>query len=130
MPATVNDTRLPVVSDDLFLQKPITRLVFAWTSVAAGTVTQATTHAYSGLIRRVVTVPDPVAIPTNLYNVQLNDADGLDLLMTLGAGRSNVNTQQIQPLINTQLLAINSVLTLQIQNAGMVTQGQVIVYIE
>ena len=55
----------------------------------------------------------------------------MDLLLTGGANRSDVNTEQFCPYLSTYArVAVNSTLTIVVAGAGAVNIGQLIVYIE
>jgi len=101
---------------------------FAWTSSAGGAADGTTTYAYNGELLRVVTIPGTGGDqPTNLYDVVLNDADGLDLLFGNGANRSNAAAEQIAA---SNLGAVaNDKLTLGVTNAGNTKKGTVVAYI-
>ncbi len=130
MPATITVLRNPPHVDNV-AQKAITRLVFDWVADGVGDVNVATIVAYSGEILRVVTIPSAIVVPNNLYDVELRDSDGIDLLLTGGANRSDVNTEQFCPHLSTySRVAMNSVLTIVVANAGATRGGQLIIYIE
>lgn len=106
----------------------VKKIALAWTSDAAGAADGVTLGAYSGEIRRLVTVPSGGGTaPTDLYDVTLNDEDGVDVLLGAGADRSSTVTQQV----NAGSLGIvaNDKLTLAVRNAGNAKQGTVYLYV-
>lgn len=108
---------------------PSTKKVkFAWTSDASGDADGSTTAVFSGKIVQVTTVPSGVAAPTDNYDVEVRDADGVDLLAGAGANRDEANTEHITSASVGAVCA--SALTLVVSNAGNATQGTVYVYIE
>jgi hypothetical protein len=79
-------------------------------------------------VQRVATVPGTAGgQPTNLYGATLLDDDGIDVLYGNGAGRSNVNTEQILPA-NLGHIA-GSRLYLHVTAAGAAKAGTLIAYI-
>ena len=60
---------------------------FSWTSAADGTATEISPQM-GGLLYRVVNAPNTGATqPTNLYDLTLTDAHGLDMLGGAGANQ-------------------------------------------
>jgi hypothetical protein len=114
-------------------QETIRQLRLAWTSDAAGAVSGTLVHA-SGELVRVVFIPGTGGVvPTTLYDVTIEDADGLDVLAGKGANLSEVNKTQIVPLIGDgtttqQRVALSSTLELKVANAGNAKQGTVVLY--
>lgn len=106
---------------------PVQKVRFDWTSSAAGAADLQTAHAYNGAIERLVTIPDGVAAPTNLYDVAVNDEDGTDVLMGAGADRATATTEQV--LASSLGVVANDKLYLHVTNAGNAKAGTVIVYI-
>lgn len=105
----------------------VKKIIFAWTSDADGAADGITTKVYAGEVIRLVTVPSGVAAPTNLYDIQVLDADGLDVLAMGGANRSTLNTEQV---LEASLGCVaNSKLALSIANAGNAKAGTVYLYI-
>lgn len=94
----------------------VKRIKFTWTcDDATGAVTSAlTTKTYDGEILRLVTDPGTPA-PTALYDVEIQDADGFDVLIGQGANRSATVTESVA----TGLGATHpSKLKLVVTNAG------------
>lgn len=126
----------------------IVKHVFEWTSDGSGNATLASGvlgsnglisqgAAVSGAIARVVFIPSATAAPTNLYDVTLTDADGVDVLSGQGANLSDTAAYSVCPGIplkdgtttSTILVIVNSVLTLNVSNAGASKSGKVVVYV-
>lgn len=105
----------------------VKKVKFEWTSDAAGAADAVTSNAYSGVIERLVTIPDGAAAPTTLYDVVVNDEDSTNVLMGAGADRSATVTEQV--LASSLGIVANDVLTLAVTNAGATKKGIVILYI-
>lgn len=105
----------------------VKKITFAWTSDASGDVNgTATTHAYDGRLIAVTTDPGATA-PTDNYDLELRDADGVDVLLGQGANRDTANTEY---LLEATLGAVaSSKLTLVITSAGSAKQGTVVVWL-
>ena len=107
----------------------IKKVKFVWVSAADGTASGTTTGVYSGLIERLVTIPDAdAAAPTADYDVAVNDEDATDVLMGGGADRSATATEQV--LASSLGAVANDTLSLAISSAGDTKGGTVIVYIK
>ena len=107
----------------------IKKITFTWTSSAAGAADGATSGTYTGELVRVVQVPDGGGTqPTDLYDVEVTDADGADVLHGLGANLSNAaaTNKAAKDGLGT---VVNSVLTLAVTNAGNAKGGKTIVYL-
>lgn len=105
------------------------KIKWAWTCTNAGVVTGVTTvNKFTGVLERLVTVPDAVSAPTDNYDVAINDSDGLDVLMGAGVNRDTANTEQV--LASSLGCCLDSKLTLEITNAGNATKGVVYLYIK
>jgi hypothetical protein len=106
---------------------PVKKIIFDWTSDAAGDATGTTTNAYTGELLRFITVPDGVSAPTALYDVVINDEDSTDALIAAGANRSATVTEQV---IASSLGAVaNDKLTIVVSNAGNTKKGKAYLYI-
>ncbi len=105
------------------------KITWAWTCDASGNASgQSTTNAYSGELRRQVTVPGTAGVqPTDQYDLTLLDEDSTDVLMGAGANRSNVNTEQV--LASSLGVVANDKLQLTVANAGNAKSGTVYIYI-
>lgn len=108
----------------------IHKVKFAWTSSAGGAADGATDGFYTGEIVRVVQIPAAGGTqPTNAYDVVVNDADGADALVALGADLSNA--AQTSKTYKDGLGAVaNTQLTLAVTNAGNAKAGQTILYLK
>lgn len=107
----------------------VKKITFDWLSSALGAADATTTLAYDGLLERVVFIPDSGGTqPTNLYDVVLNDPNGIDVLNGQGANLSNVAASVV--LASSGLMAVaGEKLTLGVTNAGDSKGGMVIVYL-
>lgn len=106
------------------------KVTFDWTSSDGGAADATTTKSYSGIVWRVVLIPDEGDTqPDNLYDVVLNDDDDIDILAGAGADASNTAGEQIGPAIGAVSAISSSKLTLGVTNAGAANGGKVIVYI-
>lgn len=107
----------------------VKKVTFTWSSSAGGAADGATTYAYDGEILEAVQFPDGGGTqPTNLYDVVVNDADGIDVLGGLGANLSNA-ANTIKQFKDGLLCVAGSALTLAVTNAGDAKGGKVILYI-
>ena len=111
------------------------KVTLDWASDAAGAVNGTKTKALSGVISRVVFVPDSGGTqPTNLYDVTLEDEDGLDVLNGKGADLSNTTKSQTDVGVtdgtagNFSGMAVDGLLELKVTNAGNAKGGLVILY--
>lgn len=112
----------------------VRKVTLAWTSDAAGAVSGTTVHL-DGVIERVVFVPGTGGVqPTDLYDVTLEDAEGLDLLAGEGANLSNVNKTQVTPFIGdgtttNKPVAAYGTAELKVAAAGNTKSGTVLLYL-
>ena len=109
----------------------VKKIKWAWTSAADGTVGAAavsstTTNAYSGECLRLITDPGATA-PTDDYDVVINDADGVDVLIGAGANRDATATEQV--IASSLGCVANDTLTLLVTNAGSGKTGTTYLYI-
>ena len=103
----------------------VKKITFAWTS-DSGAADATTAKAYSGKLLGVTTDPDATA-PDDNYDVEVQDADGDDLLLGAGANRDTLNTEFIK---EADLGAVaGSALTLAVTNAGDAKLGEVHVWL-
>jgi hypothetical protein len=105
----------------------VKRVAFAWTSASSGAADGVTTATFDGKLIQVTTVPDGTAAPTDNYDVEVQDADGVDLLQGNGADRDTANTEHIAEA-NLGAVAASK-LTLAVTNAGDTKKGVVYVYV-
>ncbi len=103
------------------------KLIFAWTS-DSGAADGVSVEGFDGRIVGMTTIPGTGGVePDNLYDVEVTDAQGHDVLLGQGADRSNVNTENV---VEANMAgAADSVLTLAVTNAGDAKEGVVILWI-
>lgn len=110
------------------IHEPIKKITYEWTSDAAGDAELETAQAYTGTIERLVTVPGTGGDqPTNLYDVEIQDEDDVDVLMGAGEDRSNTGTEQASA--GDLGIVGYSTLTLVVANAGDGNTGTVHLYV-
>ena len=115
----------------------VVKHTFDWVSDGSGNATLPSRLAVSGEIQRVVFVPSATAAPTSLYDVTLTDADGIDVLAGQGANLSASAASSVCPgvplrdgtTVSVSTGVVDSVLTLNVSNAGASKAGKVIVYL-
>lgn len=115
----------------------IKSVTWAWTSDAAGAVNGTDTKAISGEVLRFVTKPDGTNAPTDLYDIVVNDAQGIDVAAGALANRATATTQAAFPVsevtVNTRNYAVTNAgfdgpLSLSITNAGNAKSGTLVMY--
>lgn len=120
------------------VRRPVRRAEFAWVSDASGDVSGTPSEALSGQIVRVVFTPDSGGTqPTNLYDVTMLDAGGVDVLAGQGANLSNAAASAVCPGVplkdgtTTSVIPaqVDGVLNLVVANAGNAKGGTVTVYL-
>lgn len=112
----------------------------AWISDATGRATVNIYNAY-GTIERVAFNPDDATAPTNLYDVVLEDIDGIDVLGGKGANLSSSSSASFVPLISTAVgtpadtyqvghkyIVDGQRMQLKVTNAGSAKRGVVRIY--
>ncbi len=110
--------------------RTVRRLEFDWLSDASGDMSGTPSAVVSGVLERIVTIPDGGGTaPTTLYDVVLNDADGLDVLNGAGANLSATVSAQVGPALTGGQMAIDGVLDLVVSNAGNAKGGTVVVIV-
>lgn len=115
----------------------IVKHTFDWVSDGSGNATLASSVVVSGQMVRVVFVPSASAAPTANYDVTLTDADGIDVLAGQGANLSATLSANVCPgtplkdgtTTSVLPLVVDSVLTLNVSNAGDSKAGRVAVYV-
>lgn len=115
----------------------VVKHTFAWVSAADGSATVPSSIAVSGRIERVAFIPSASVAPTNLYDVTLTDADGFDCLAGQGANLSDSAKSHVCPALPLKdgtttadyPITVDSVLTLNVTNAGDSKAGTVVVYV-
>lgn len=108
----------------------IKRVKFTWVSSAGGSADGATTASFTGEILRVIQVPDgSTTQPTDLYDITVVDADGLDVLFGNGANISNAANSQVHWRTASLAAIVNTTLTIHVTNAGNAKGGSTIIYL-
>lgn len=107
----------------------IFKVMFTWLSSAGGAADGVTANRYTGIIERVVQIPDSGGTtPTTLWDCTVLDSDGADVLIGLGANLSE--TAITQKVAADKLATVaNTTLTLAVTNAGNAKGGKTILYI-
>ena len=111
----------------------VQKVLFDWLSVDgggdAGKARKTTANAYNGVLLRAVFVPDGGGTqPTAAYDVTVEDDDGYDVLIGLGADLSNAAAVSKAEKDGLGAVA-NDHLTVSVTNAGNAKGGAVILYI-
>ena len=119
---------MPAVITEI-IYAPLKKITFAWTSDGAGNATETTAKSFTGVLERVVQIPDAGGTqPTSLYDIVVNDSDGADILHGLGADLSNaVATNKSN--INGLGSVVNSTLSISVSAAGASKGGKTIIYL-
>ena len=109
----------------------VKKIAFSWISGTvgeAGTAAGTTLKTYNGVIERLVTIPGVAPnVPTDLYDITIDDEDKTDVLMGAGKDRSNANIEQVG---RADLgVVANDKLTLKVADAGVAKKGTVYLYI-
>ena len=120
---TVTETR-----EDRF---GVQKIDWSWVSASDGVVSQASTHAFTGLIEHVVFDPDAAATqPTDAYDITITVPSGVDILNGNGANLSNATTVVKTRNETANLLSVsNEIVTLNVSAAVDAKGGRVILYI-
>ena len=107
----------------------VKKIKFEWVSSAGGAADATSTYFYDGLIERIVQIPDSGGtIPTDLYDVVVNDADGTDILHGLGANLTNAAVT-LKSSADGLGAVVESQLTIAVTNAGDSKGGKTIIYL-
>jgi hypothetical protein len=107
----------------------VQRIVFDWTSSAAGAADAETAEIYNGRVIYVAQLPGAGGDqPTDQYDVLVSDADGVDVLAGLGANLSNA-APTYKADTDGLGAVVESTLTLAVTNAGNAKSGKTIVYL-
>lgn len=104
----------------------------AWISDASGIVSDNSFRVKSGFIEMVKFVPGSGGSqPTDLYDVTVLDADGVDVIRGAGANLSNAAASAATPITSVALryFVEAGALTLTVTNAGNAKSGTVILYV-
>lgn len=109
--------------------RTVKRIYWDWLCTDAGVVTSPSLEKYSGVVFKVVTVPDGGGTaPTALYDITITDEDGVDVLCGLGADRSATATEY-KSSSDGLGACVDSKLTLNVSNAGNAKGGKVFLYL-
>lgn len=102
-------------------------VILAWTSDASGNVSGTPTlKAYNGAVIACVTVPAGAGNAPTAYTLQIQDANGVDVLAQAGTARSIANQETLKAPLGA---VADSALTLVIASAGNAKQGTVYLYL-
>jgi len=124
MAGTVTVSEESITSTAVGLRK----IAWDWLSAVGGAADLVTTLAYTGELKRFVTIPDGGGTqPSDNYDITITDGDGVDVLAGAGANRDNVATEQV--LAASLGCVANDTLTLNVTNAGDAKGGIVYLYI-
>jgi hypothetical protein len=106
--------------------RTVGKILLDWLSDSSGNVNGTLTAVVSGILYRVAFIPDGGGTqPSDLYDVVLDDVDGVDVLAANGANLSNATSSQHTDAGR----AIDGKLELKITNAGDAKGGLVALYI-
>lgn len=116
--------------------EPIAKKIVDWVSDSTGGTVSQSIGRISGSIIALETNPDDSAAPSDNYDITLEDEQGLDVLLGLGADRHTTTTQKVQILaeltINSNTYAshppVCDDLTFKIAAAGNSKKGRAIIY--
>lgn len=98
---------------------------FTWLCDASGDADDGTTKAISGELLKVVTDPDGTDVPTDNYDIVLNDENGLDVAAAGLGNRDTANTEQALATLGS---CFDGTLNLVVSNAGNAKRGVVKVF--
>lgn len=114
----------------------VVKHTFTFVADGSGNATVASGLPVSGEIKRVIIDPGSPA-PTALWDITLTDEDGYDVMAAQGANLDAALNAFICPGtplkdgVTTSVvpMVVDSVLTLNVSNAGAGAQGKVVVYV-
>lgn len=112
-------------------------LKFTWTSDASGDVSSTTEYAQSvtGTLIGFKCEPSSTSAPTDDYDVEVNDGEGVDILNADGTDmpQSTTSSENYRTPVDFQndapISIVDEKLTLVVDNAGNATSGVVELYI-
>lgn len=115
----------------------VVKQTFEWVSDGSGNASVAGGLLASGEIQRVVFVPSATVAPTANYDITLTDADGVDVLAGQGANLAASGNTHVCPgiplkdgtTVSVVPVVVDSILTLNVSNAGASKAGTVVVYL-
>lgn len=115
--------------------RTVKKLSLTWTSDADGDVSGNASSVFSGEILKVTFVPGSGGDqPSDLYDVTLDDEEGVDLLQGLGANLSNSTTTSVVPLdgdgtaADSVHVANDGPVTPVVSNAGDTKKGTIHIF--
>lgn len=105
----------------------VTLVIFAWISDASGAVSGIPSlKTYNGQVLACVTVPAGGGNAPTGYTLQIQDANGVDLLAQAGVTRSTTAQETLKAPLGA---VADSALTLVIAGAGNAKQGTVYLFL-
>jgi hypothetical protein len=110
----------------------VTEYSIAWTSDAAGAVTENPVAVKSGKIIGVKFIPSAVTAPSAAYDVTVIDGESVDMVTGLGANLSATASTRSVPLVNSteKLFFEGGNLTPTVANAGNAKLGTIILWVQ
>ena len=110
----------------------VTEYLIAWTSDAAGAVTENPVAVKSGKIIGVKFIPSAVTAPSAAYDVTVIDGESVDMVTGLGANLSATASTRPVPLVNSteKLFFEGGNLTPTVANAGNAKLGTIILWVQ
>ena len=110
----------------------VTEYLIAWTSDAAGAVTENPVAVKSGKIIGVKFIPSAVTAPSAAYDVTVIDGESVDMVTGLGANLSATASTRSVPLVNSteKLFFEGGNLTPTVANAGNAKLGTIILWVQ
>jgi hypothetical protein len=111
----------------------VSTITWAWTaSVDDGSVPNTASSSFNGWVFMATTDPDSGAAPQNDYDIELRDADSVDIFGGELADRDTATSEHAVPLIGTAYYGprfVNGVLTMVLTNNNVVSaKGTLKVY--
>jgi hypothetical protein len=111
-----------------YAYEPIKKIKAVWTSSAGGAVSSTTVNKYTGRLVGAITVPDGTSAPTDLYDIAINDSDGVDVALGALANRSATATEFVAEA--SMAAVAQSALTIAVSNAGDTKKGTIYLFID
>ena len=105
----------------------VKKVRFSIASHTDGSAGDTTKNAFSGEVLRFVAVPGTGGDqPTNAFDIEIQDADGYDILAGQGANLSNASSTTI---VASMGCMANDTMTLAATNMGDTKKADIIVYV-